>query len=288
MKIHAYEVTQADGHDLAAVLDHIAGREYDARFVDDTSSAMRLEALEHRDGLVIADFIKRRTHGPGHFQRDRALGGFDIDVRAGEGFAEETALVFDPETRFAVIQYNHHGPRAYGIADYIDAADQRWLNQHRIVNPAFELGVRLRPDGYERLRQMDIFRSVEAKISIPAVDQADRELGRSLSSVLRNPLGGVETVTINYATGLARDSSLRASDVIGMMNEVMALGGAARRLVVKAKQTQAGAVEEINLFDDRLEDDVSIEVGEDGRYPREIRWTLLMATYRRWRREGAL
>lgn len=288
MKIHAYQLSQVDGYDFVAVLNQLADRPLDSRFLDDSLSAMRLEALTVEDGLILADFMRRREHGPGLYRRGEPLGGFNIDVSAGDGFGEETAMVYDPASGFLVVQYNHFGPRPLGIADYIDGADESWVHPNRNQTPVFEFGVRLRPDGYARLRGMSIFRSFEAKISVPAVSKNDLSDGRGLGSVLQNPIGGLETVTIKYSTGLPRDSSLHQNDVLRLLNQIQRLGDAVRRVVVKAKPTEDDSTETINLLDDRLEVDLPIEIGDDGRYPRNIRWALLKSAYRTWRRDGSL
>lgn len=95
MKIHAYRIDAVDGANVMEVLDRIAGLELEERFFDDDDGAIRLEHLEQQDGMAVADFVKRRNSGPGHLQRDRPISGFDLDVRAGDSFGEETAIIFD-------------------------------------------------------------------------------------------------------------------------------------------------------------------------------------------------
>ena len=157
MKIHAYQVTEEDGFSFADALCSLRDRDLDDRFLDDSPTAMRLEDLRQQGEFFYADFMRRRTHGPGRYRRGQPLDGFDINIRAGEGFAEETALVFDQELSFVAVQYNHFGPRAPSIVEYVDAADAEWFHHGRPQNRVFDFAMRLRPDTYARLRRMNLY-----------------------------------------------------------------------------------------------------------------------------------
>lgn len=174
------------------------------------------------------------------------------------------------------------------MADYLDDADRRFFHPDRDAERAIEFAIVLQRDAYRRLQQMDVYRWVEAKISVPAVAPEDRENGRGLGAVLQRPIGGTETITIRYNTALHRDSSLSPDGVIGMVNTVQRLGeGAVRALKVFGRQGGERA-EEVDFFSDRLSADQKVEVGQDGRLPRHRRVQALRAQYKQWLDAGSL
>lgn len=204
------------------------------------------------------------------------------------GFGEETAMLLNAQAGYLVVQYNHFGPRALSIADYVDRADATFLHPDRDDLQVFDFAVVLQPDALRRLRRMNQFRSIEAKISIPAVTIEDRRAGRALSSVMQSPMGGVETVTIRYTTAPSRDSSLTPDGVMEYVNQISRLShGVLQRLTVRGKHGDE-RIEEVDLFNDRLEASEDIDVGLDGRYPREVRWAAIERQYRAWRQAGLL
>lgn len=288
MKIHAYQVSEEDGFSLAEALRALAARNRDARFIDDSPTAICLEDFQEAGGILRADFMRRRIHGPGRYRRGEPLGGFNINIEEGESFAEETALVLDPRLSFVAVQYNHFGPRALPIVDYVDAADVEWFHQGRNIDRAFDFAIRLRPDTYARLRRMNLYRQVEVKISVPGVAPQDRQRGQPLSRALDNVLGGTEDLNITLSAGPQRASTFRRDEFFGVINEAQRLGAAVKRLVVKAKEDEDSRAEQFDFFKDRLEEDIDVQVGQDGRYPRDVRWRVLCDTLDRWSRAGAL
>ena len=159
MKFRAYQLSQADGYSFTDTLRHLDGLPLDNRFLDEGPGSIRLERLERRRGLLYLDFVKWREHGPGHLRVGQPITGFAVDVEQGDGFGEETAMLFDAQTGFLVVQYNHFGPRALSIADYIDRADEEFLHPGRNEPQVFDFAIVLHPDALLRLRRMNQFRS---------------------------------------------------------------------------------------------------------------------------------
>lgn len=288
MKVHVYQVRENDEANLTQLLQELAGIDRDDRFVDEVPSGICLEELVIENGIYFADFMKRRVHGPGRYRVGEPIDGFDIDIAAGERFAEETSMVYVPQLGFAAVQYNHFGPRVGTIERYLNQVLFDLLIEREGGGGSFDFAVRLKQDTYERLRRMNLFRSVEVKISIPSVTEEDRRRGRTLSNALENVMGGVETFTYGINVSPARGSSLRREEFFGLIDEAQRFGFAVKELKAKAKETEDTSAEEFDLINERLELSFQIDPGEDGRLPREARWTALRGAIRTWRENGAI
>lgn len=288
MRVHAYRVAQDGGVNLGEIMEALENRARDERFMENSPTAICLEALRVDGDVVYADFIKRRVYGPGRYAPGEPMGGFDIDVAAGERFAEETAIVYDARLGFSAIQYNHFGPRAGSIAEYLRLADMRLMAAGNDPGRELDFAVHLQPDIYDRLRRMNLYRSIEVKISVPGVTPEDRQRGRTLSTALDAAVGGTEVLEFGVRAGPARDSSLRRDEFWGVIDEAQRLGGSISRLVATAKEDAETKVEEFDLLKHRLEVERQIDPGDDGRYPRDVRWAALRDALQIWEREGIL
>jgi hypothetical protein len=69
------------------------------------------------NGVWKLDFVRLRySHGPGRGSANRPVTGFDMSN--GDGFAEETAMLYCPSTETVYCQYNHFGVKDGAAASY--------------------------------------------------------------------------------------------------------------------------------------------------------------------------
>lgn len=124
MKIHAYKVESVDGsrplEEVLRLIEEEESLRERIRLINQVE--LRAESVSQQNRLWLMDFVRIRTsHGPGKVGRDSEVEGFEFEEE--EGFGEETAALFDPESGYILVQYNHFGVRAGAIADYLSAYD---------------------------------------------------------------------------------------------------------------------------------------------------------------------
>ncbi|TYC53830.1 hypothetical protein FMN50_13750 [Rhodobacterales bacterium] len=292
MKIYAYRFVQKGPRPLEQLLEKIVGLDLSERsFLG--SDDIRLEHAAKQGKLWFADFASpRRSHGPGAMGSSEPLS----DIKLGEGlkFGEDTGIVYDAETGYAAIQYNHHGPRHASIRRYLEAADVKFGGLADDERPerdryGFSLGAVLKQDAYARIKKFGIYKTVEFTISMPGALGADLEAGSSLGSVLNAPLPeGVDTLTIAMHAAAGKGSPLESSGVEAIIDSIARLGNAVRTATVKGKARPEDVYEAVNLVKDRVGTEVNLTVGAALRLERQDRWDALKDTLQSWLNNGLL
>lgn len=286
MKVKAYRVHQQGVRTLADV----------ARWLDDRSLAdrqfggrydIRLEDMRVGQRLLWLDFAHKRVgHGPGRMAPDQPIR--DIDLADGEHFGEDTAAVIDMQTGYAAVQYNHHGPKVTAIEDYLRLVDIAIAGASIAdgINPerfGFTWAMHLNPEGYERLRNLGIYREVMVQINVPGATQHDFIHDRALGQVIDHVVPeGTETVTLAFKAAAPRDSALGDQGVEGWLTDIRRLGDSVQKAIVKGRVAQREPIEEIDLIEEQLSRDVALRIARGERYAREDRWAALRATLELW------
>jgi hypothetical protein len=174
MKIYAFRAHQRGPRTFEQVLAAVQRMPLEGRsFLGEAE--MRLELAEERHGVWFADFAApRRGHGPGRMGRQNPLE--EIELAEGFKFGEDTGIAYDPATRYLAVQYNHYGPRAGGIQQYLASADLQLggipaapKGTPQLDLCGFRIGMVLKADAYARLRRWGIYKSVEIDVTLPGV-----------------------------------------------------------------------------------------------------------------------
>jgi hypothetical protein len=285
MKIFAYRIEQKGPRTFPELIDRIHRKPLQDRFGE---RGIRLEERRNYRGFLLVDFARvRRGHGPGRLARNTPFKG--IRLRGGQSFAEDTGMAFDPKTGYAAIQYNHFGPRALAIEEYLWAEDLTFGGQRsRRAGETdedrfgFKFGALLKKDAYERLRKFQIVHDIDFTVAIPGIDKDDFKAGRSLDSVLDAPLPeGVETLAMRisaapYGGTLARGGAMRYVD------NLRRLGAALQSAVVRGKQTEEDRFDKVDLVEERVSKTVEMPLDSERRYSRADRWKALADTLQNW------
>lgn len=281
MKIHAFKVRPFnDTVPLSDVLGMIEQDEdLGSRIMEIRGSEMRLEEVRRRNGLWFLDFVKIRTdHGPGHVGRNAPVKGFEFEE--DEGFGEETSALYDPETNYILIEYNHHGVRAAGIQDYLSEYDVA-------ANNVYEFVPKLDEDVERKLRDQAITRKLAFTLELGRMSAADRREGRALADAItygRN--AGAEKMKIEIS--VSRDNRAGLGEqarqtVDSILNVLGRNPGAVSRLEVTGKEDNHAAPEVLDLLGHRLVAVFdNLQTGEDLRYPRRERWRALVRARNGW------
>ncbi|ENB4190707.1 hypothetical protein ABHO71_003694 [Stenotrophomonas maltophilia] len=269
---------------LETLLTQIDSDQLSARTRQINNVKFRLEdaTLDSSTGWWLLNFVRNRTgHGPGKFHAGQSIQGFNF--AAGESFAEDTAALYDPATRFMYIQYNHTGVRHSAMATY--------LSIYSGHEPGYSIRPKLDLDAERRFQKQDVTRRVDLGFDLTKMSAADRIAGNSLTQVAE--IGGdyaadrlYITLTISAKDPRKTLSSIK-NDVLGVLPlaglfKATAYGGDEPEVTVtqsksgKQKEKVAKAdFEPIDLLEELIEKEVSIALDATYRMPLASRYDAL-------------
>lgn len=227
----------------------------------------------------LLDFAKLRFDGgPGRASEQNPTSSFDLGE--GEGFSEETAMLYDPTNNFALLQYNHHGPRMQAIADYLSIFDPEFAS-------AYELRIQLRADAQTRLEKKKIFTRLEIKVAPALLSDEYKKKNVSLTSMLKQQADEFGGDTVAITIGLERHSnmSLKLKQYLDtfkvMANEER---DAVTHLTIVGRDEADGPIDPIDLIAEKEQLEYkNVEMDSGLRYLRKERWRCLQAAYNTWK-----
>jgi hypothetical protein len=206
-----------------------------------------------------------------------------IDLADDEQFGEDTAMVVHVPTGYAALQYNHYGPRARAVEEYLNSADRAAGDQG---NPtAYRLGACLRPDAYSRLQAMGFIQEVDFTIYLPGLGA---QAGLSVGDALNAPLPqGVEVISMSMR-GRA-GGPLGRQDALALVDDLVQKGGDLIAAKVWGKPAEgAGRKRPVDLVKEHLSDERDIRPSRGQRFARPERWIALRDILSRWLATGRL
>ena len=280
MKVYLFKLIQNVGNtDLSGLLDNIISDPLDDRNRELGPDWMRIEKIEKNENLYLMDFIRLRLDsGPGKAGLTTSIEGFDLDE--DEGFGEETACLYDPQSNYLIMQYNHFGLRHSAIAKYFSVYDEN-------APCEFHLRPRFVDDLDRQLSSKTIFRTLDLKIDTRFLNRGDRSADIPVSQALEFGLGkGADTVHIRIAVTGGRNRSLSDNvlRVIDWSRRAMGTSSSAiPKLQLTAKDNENAAFEVLDFISPRLVHEHKLEAGSDRRYSREDRWDALRRSRTNWR-----
>lgn len=281
MKVHAFKVEKSEGStDITDIFQQIEAEDsLRNRIRVINKSEIRVESIEKRNGLWYIDFVRIRTdHGPGSVTRNNPIQGFNIDEDGG--FGEETAALYDPNSGYMIIQYNHFGVRAGVIAEYFSQYDKDMVNIYTL-KPKFD------EDVERRLMNKTITKKLAFTIDVSRMTARDRQEGQALSDALaygHNTGADKLKIEISVSGDKGRSLGELASD--GLANLKGLLGNnpdVVSKLEVSGKDDRDSATEVLDLIGQRLSLEFkNLPVGKDLRYPKDERWDALLRSKNSW------
>lgn len=289
MKIHAYNVSAQGAATLDTLFTQVQGYTLEQRLRSISGSEIRVEAAEQRNNLWFVDFGGIRPDGPGRASAATPIEDFDLDDT--EGFAHETAALYDPASSFIVMQYNHFGPRSGRIQAYLSMLAREMGNGGPSTHPegdGFAFFPVLKPSAADRLNSMGIVKNVEFSFYVPGVLANDGGQRQALGALLNNPLiGSADRVRIQLAASRDRAGSLAVNHVRQVVSDLLGVRDELFDLSVMAKETEESPTEPVDLVEARLEADIPVQrIGR--RYGRDERWQVLQQAFATWRANGQL
>ncbi len=290
MKIHAYKVTARGELSLDQVLTHLSHLPLVQRLRTVSGSEIRLEAANKAGRTWSLDFGGIRPEGPGRASPEAPIA--DFDLAANEGFGEETAAVFDINTGYMALQYNHRGPRSARIQGYLFRFARLMAGLTEDVSSDDDHGFTFFPvvkhDALERLNRAAIVKKFKMSVFVPGLAHIEQPQRQSLAGILATPVvGSAANLNFEISAGRKRGASLNVSGIRQMVQDALGLGDEVQALEAVIRETEDAPSEPIDLLQARLEADVRVD-RTGRRFGRNERWATLRGVLDSWAAEGRL
>jgi hypothetical protein len=276
MKIYAYKVLL--NHDATKPFEErlaeCAAKPLPERLTDHGTTKLRLEDFQRRNGLLELNFVSLRLGSvPVRVAEDRPAA--EITISDDEFFGEETACLYDPTSRYLVIQYNHYGPRISGIRETLRYGENG-------VRHGYEFVPKLHPTSEARIRGLGLVSRVEISFAIPDLGHSGDDLSVGEAIELARAHGAQRLdMVLGSRTGLVIGS------ITDWLVKLRMLGGhedaAISKLIVRASEEEDGPRETIDLLADRLCKDCPLPL-TGRRVPLETRLHALRQAHHEWSR----
>ena len=239
----------------------IADREKDI-----SGKTRRLETWDDRGQRLLLDFITFQFAGPGRVRSQAPVR--TIRMAANESFAPETAIIYDNETRTALIESAREGLWANQLTGYF----QYFAPGNRFTaRPLLDAGAGA------RARRFGLFRKLELEAALGAPTQFDRELGMGVMQTFGEEFEG-SIIKVEISVDARRDSSLTARSVQRIV-DLLGAGrgrGSLRKATVTGKIDIEGRSQMIDLLQHREQNDRVLPIDNATRkIPHNVRWAAL-------------
>lgn len=289
IKVHLYHVVPGPNTpSFQTVLQEARTAPFQSRLRTLGMNEIRLESIlapadtANNTPYWFLDMTRLRfAHGPGKASRTAPVQGFNLG--ANEGFGEETAALYDPRTKYLLVQYNHHGVRASTIKDYFSLFN---VGQSR----SYEFRVKLDDTSEARLAQKQVLTKISFKVAPASMTASQRSanvgLGKALD--LNDALSG-QSVEVTVSAGQGKNamlSSQAAARIInGLRNLAATVSGddIVEKFEVTGRSTPEERAEVIDMLAPKIEQEIDgIIMGSDRRYTQQSRWDALLRARHGW------
>ena len=249
----------------------------------DTSYIQLIDINECADGIFLLNFNRlRMNNGPARGNLAGELTSFDLND--DEGFGEEAAALFDPETNAFIVQFNHFSVSATRMAEFVQE-----FNPSTISN--YDLIPILRQDVLAVLRRQKMIKQISFTTCPAWLSDEDIKSNNALSSSLRDQsmrdFGGNLTIVMQAAPN---------DELRGMKQPLISLVGLAAgwkglkkkaisKISISGKEDDDKKLETLDLLNARVSTKISVNTGSDKRVPKEERWRALRQAYMQWKPE---
>lgn len=287
-KIHLYKLDSAEGSDsLEDMLQMIDGHPLENRVRKSGYQPYRLEEVivpTDAEPYWLVDFTKmRHDGGPGKASKATPVESFDM--AGGFGFAEETAMLYDAKAGFIVMQYNHHGPRAQSISEYLSIYDPNQAN-------SYEFMLQLNPSAQARLNNKKFFTRLKIRIAPSKLSQAYREANVGLVTALESQtkLAGGDVVFVDVGLDRENKGSLKLKNLLpAFLKMANHEPEAVSSLKISGRDEPDFPIDIVDLIGERLQSVIKSMPLDDGlRYPKAERYKALKRAYNGWKKENII
>lgn len=283
VKFHAFRILRSENSPaLELAIQAVANQRHLERRVRRLGNKRIRAETVTRDpdlGVYLMDLVWfRESHGPGKGSLDRPVEGHEYEP--DEYPTEDTAALYDPESRHLIVQYNHQGVRVGRLLDYFAHYDPD--------NPAgYEPQILLDESTHERFANRVASRRIDISIAPQELTADEWSDDVAVGPALRaGHASNARRASIQLSMGHERGALARGIDRSLERIDQLIRGGDAegfhRVHVGVLEQVDAG-VETLDLLNQRLTYAQVMALGEDRRIPRRVRWAALKVAFRNWR-----
>lgn len=282
-RVHLFKLGATEGSDdVEDILKALLATDLEARDRNISRHAMRLETGVPPTSACpywLLDFCKLRFEsGPGKASRSTPVESFDLEN--DQGFAEETAMLFDPITRLCAVQYNHHGPRSGSIAEYLSLGNPTHPN-------SYELLLQLNPGAQARLEKKKVFTRLEMKVAPSLLSDAFQKADVSMTSYLKQQQQQFGGDYVSIVVGLDRHSERSTLQLSKWVDTFLRMARgetqAVDMLKITCREEPDSVADVVDLISEKLEASFSDLMLDKGlRYQRDSRWAALQRAYNGW------
>lgn len=228
MKVYLYEnenlLSRTALEDCIRAWIHLSIGEREQEKSDDVIYLEKHRKLSELPNGWAMDFTLRRTSGPGRSRKGGSTEDFDLEK--DEGFGEQTAVVYDSETNFVAVQYNHFGPRVGAIENYLNSFKSIDGGGHFRWNP------KLHKNTEAQLMNSVVQKKLEFKVLLDGLTDAAHEQGVGMNEVLK--LGGqTNAAEISVTLSLGRGARSKSLDAIRFVRDLLKYGKIVKKLQAK-------------------------------------------------------
>lgn len=225
------------------------------------------------------DFARLRdNHGPGKATNTTAVQ--PIPMAQGEVFAEEAAAIYDSTGRYLAMQFHPMGVRASGVIQYLDLilGNANSYTAAPVLDPTVQA----------KLANAAIFRKLSFTVAPGQLTQAMKQQNLSLARALEaSAVLGPQKVNMDISVGNSRAYNLTATNVRSWLDTLRAWfnedDSSISKIQVSAKAHDDAPVEVLDLLEQRLRAEFTMQPGPGLRVPRNDRWLRIEAAYNHWR-----
>lgn len=286
MKVHLYKVNATDGAPpLRDTLNKLRSLTIEQRLKFVSGADIRLEEIHapaSGESLWKLDLCKLRNQGPGKASQQQPTTSFQL--QQGERFSEETALIYDEKLDYLVLQYNHYGPRATAISNYLSL----------FLPQGFEywFAVQLDPTAQARFMAKKQFTRMAIRVAPAKLSAEWRKANISMYKAFEadQVTFGGDWISVEISLQAHSQGTLKIMDKVkGFFGLADESEEAVSRLVVAGRNAVGENVEDVDLLTEKLEITYkSLPLDTGLRVSAQDRWTRLGAALAIWKDKGVL
>lgn len=266
--------------ELEALLASIGSLPLSDRLLTISDQAIRAEHVKQSNHLSFINFTKITKEGPGKAGFSSPISDFDLND--DEGFGHETAVAIAKEKSVAIVQYNHNGPRANIIREYLNRMAKKEIDESFFFVPI------LKEDERSRLDAMKSVKKLEVSVFIPGVISDDEAAKLSITKLLDSKMiGSAETLTFSISAGRQKNNSLSKGSVMDFINDLLSIREDVKKIRINGEDESDAGVQVLDLLNARLE--MKSDIKRRGRrYSQDERFIKLQQAYAQWHKSGQL
>jgi hypothetical protein len=282
MKVYAYKVSPTEEwtNPLELAFRIAQQTPLERRLRKLSSSMVRLEDIRFAGDQVFSNFVLFRSgSGPALVSSSSHMS--EINIQEDQYFGEDTACLFDPASGYILIQYNHHGPKASAIQEYLSYFENERFHSH-VFAP------KLSPSSEQKIRGLSLVSRVEVSFAVTSLVNHGNAGGLSFGEAV-DVAGAHGAETLSLVIGNRRGLALSAiKDLLVGLQSAASCGEGVKKLTLTAQVEDGSPREPIDLIAERLSGQVNVPLGPGRRYSANDRWSRMAALLQSWTAEGFL